>query len=103
MKNPETPKQSAWSMVLGCLKQQHDTISVQLDNEMPYVNGTLSPSEMRDIVEQHRKLFNRIVLMANRFGDDGYERELIKHPDKASNDAINAIISNPAGKVGDDT
>ena len=25
------------------------------------------------------------------------------HPDKASNDAINAIISNPAGKVGEDT
>jgi hypothetical protein len=107
MKNPETPKQSAWSMVLSCLKDQHNIISytsmTRLDNELPYINGTLPPSEMRDIVEQHRKLFNRIFLMAERFGDDWGGVAPIEHPDKALNDAINAFISNPAGKVGEDT
>ena len=73
-------------------------------SQQPIDFGSFSNRQIREYYDLHPNL--TILTYAGMLGLTGKELKDIlmeAHPDKASNDAINAIISNPAGKVGEDT
>ena len=77
MKNPETPKQSAWTMVLNELRDAHIEMHSWYDDELPYVNGELTPSEKRKIIEQHRLVVNQVIRLAGKYAEAAGVHEFI--------------------------
>ena len=79
MKNLETPKQSAWTMVLNGLRDDHNDASFRpvVEDELPYINGVLTPSELTKIVEQHRLVVNQVIRLAGKYAEAADVHEFI--------------------------
>jgi len=77
MKNLETPKQSAWTMVLNELRDAHIEMHSWYDDELPYINGELTPSEKRKIIEQHRLITNQVIRLAGKYAEAASVHEFI--------------------------
>ena len=79
MKNLETPKQSAWTMVLNGLRDDHNDASFRpvVEDELPYINGVLTPAELTKIVEQHRLVVNQVIRLAGKYAEAAGVHEFI--------------------------